>query len=152
MTQPPSGAQTSHQPRISEDDRIARLQLLRSPRVGPATYRRLLAEHGTAAEALRALPDLARSKGVKSYQLCSEHMAQREYFTGKKLAQISFLTMKPATRACWLKSQTLRPSFWFWAIKHSSRVPAWRSWARAMPHPWGRAWPIVWPQGLQRRV
>ena len=85
MTQPPSGAQTSPQPRISEDDRIARLQLLRSPRVGPATYRRLLAEHGTAAEALRALPDLARSKGVKSYQLCSEHMAQREYFTDKKI-------------------------------------------------------------------
>ena len=85
MTQPPSGAQTSPQPRMSEDDRIARLQLLRSPRVGPATYRRLMAAHGTAAEALRALPDLARSKGVKSYQLCSEHMAQREYFTGKKL-------------------------------------------------------------------
>ena len=85
MTQPPSGAQTSPQPRMSEDDRIARLQLLRSPRVGPATYRRLMAAHGTAAEALRALPDLARSKGVKSYQLCSEHMAQREYFTGKKI-------------------------------------------------------------------
>jgi len=77
MTQPPSGAQTSPQPRMSEDDRIARLQLLRSPRVGPATYSRLMAAHGTAAEALRALPDLARSKEVKSYQLCSEHMAQR---------------------------------------------------------------------------
>ena len=62
---------------MSEDDSIARLQLLRSPRVGPATYRRLMAAHGTAAEALRALPDLARSKEVKSYQLCSEHMAQR---------------------------------------------------------------------------
>ena len=85
MTQPPSGAETSPQPRISEDDRIARLQLLRSPRVGPATYRRLMAAHGTATEALRALPDLARSKGVKSYQLCSAHMAQREYFTGKKI-------------------------------------------------------------------
>jgi hypothetical protein len=35
MTQPPSGAETSPQPRISEDDRIAQLQLLRSPRVGP---------------------------------------------------------------------------------------------------------------------
>ena len=85
MTQPLSGAETSTQPRISEDDRIARLQLLRSPRVGPATYRPLMAAHGTATEALRALPDLARSKGVKSYQLCSAHMAQREYFTGKKI-------------------------------------------------------------------
>ena len=85
MTQPPSGAQTPPQLRISDDDRIARLQLLRSPRVGPATYSRLMAAHGTAAEALKALPDLARSKGVKSYQLCSEHMAPREYFTGKKI-------------------------------------------------------------------
>ncbi|MGB1337109.1 MAG: DNA-processing protein DprA [Planktomarina sp.] len=85
MTKPSSGAETSPQPRISEDDRIARLQLLRSPRVGPATYRRLMAAHGTATESLRALPDLARSKGVKSYQLCSAHLAQREYFTGKKI-------------------------------------------------------------------
>jgi DNA processing protein len=67
MTRPPSGAQTSPRPRISEEDRIARLQLLRSPRVGPATYKRLMAAHGSAAEALKALPDLARSKGVKSY-------------------------------------------------------------------------------------
>ena len=85
MTQPPSGAETSPQPRISEDDRIVRLQLLRSPRVGPATYRRLMAAHGMATQALRALPDLAQSKVVKSYQLCSAHMAQREYFTGKKI-------------------------------------------------------------------
>lgn len=83
MTRPPSGAQTSPRPRISEEDRIARLQLLRSPRVGPATYKRLMAAHGSATEALKALPDLARSKGVKSYQLCSEHIAQREYFSGK---------------------------------------------------------------------
>ena len=59
MTQPPSGTETSPQPRISEDDRIARLHLLRSPRVGPATYRRLMAAHGTGTEALRALSFLA---------------------------------------------------------------------------------------------
>ena len=85
MTQPPSGAQTSPRPRINEEDRIARLQL-RSPRVGPATYKRLMAAHGSAAEALKALPDLVRSKGVKSHQLCREHIAQREYFSGKKNA------------------------------------------------------------------
>jgi DNA processing protein len=67
MIQPPSGAETSPQPRISEDDRIARLQLLRSPRDGPATYQRLMAAHGTAIKALSALPDLACSKGLKSY-------------------------------------------------------------------------------------
>ena len=45
-----------------------------------------MAAHGSAAEALKALPDLVRCKGVKSHQLCSEHIAQREYFSGKKNA------------------------------------------------------------------
>ena len=44
-----------------------------------------MAAHGMATQALRVLPDLAQSKVVKSYQLCSAHMAQREYFTGKKI-------------------------------------------------------------------
>ena len=150
MTQPPSGAQTSPQPRMSEDDRIARLQLLRSPRVGPATYSRLIAAHGTAAEALKALPDLARSKGVKSYQLVASIWRSANISPARKLARISFFSMKPAIRASWLKSPMPRPSFGFWDNTSSSRVPAWPLWARAMPHPWARAWPIVWPQVLQK--
>ena len=47
-----------------EDDLVARLRLLRSRRVGVATYRRLLAEHGSAADALQALPSVAKAAGV----------------------------------------------------------------------------------------
>ena len=120
MTQPPSGAETSPQPRISEDDRIARLQLLRSPRVGPATYRRLMAAHGTATEALRALPDLARSKGVKSYQLCSAHMAQREYFTGKKIGA-DLIFEHESGYPCLLSEISKAPPF-LWAFGHQEQL------------------------------
>ena len=45
-------------PPTSEDDRFAWLRLLRSRRVGPATFWRLLSEHGTALAALDALPQV----------------------------------------------------------------------------------------------
>jgi DNA processing protein len=57
-------------PPTTEDERIARLRLLRSRRVGPATYRRLLGEHGSARAALDALPDIARTSGVSDYKIC----------------------------------------------------------------------------------
>lgn len=54
----------------TSEDRFDQLRLLRSRRVGPATFHRLMAEHGTAAEALRALPDVAAQAGVRGYQPC----------------------------------------------------------------------------------
>ena len=57
-------------PPTTEDERIARLRLWRSRRVGPATYRRLLGEHGSARAALDALPDIARTSGVSDYKIC----------------------------------------------------------------------------------
>ena len=44
-------------------DRLARLTLIRTPTVGPVTYRQLLARYGSAAAALEAIPDLARRGG-----------------------------------------------------------------------------------------
>lgn len=51
---------------MSEQERFDRLRLIRSPRIGPVTYRQLLARFGTASEALRAVPDLARRGGGKA--------------------------------------------------------------------------------------
>ncbi len=47
----------------SVDDTIARLRLIRTPSIGPVSYRQLLARFGSAAAALDALPDLARRGG-----------------------------------------------------------------------------------------
>ena len=59
-------------PPTQEDEQFARLRLLRSRRVGISTYKRLLIEHGTAQNALAALPQVARAAGVSGYQICPE--------------------------------------------------------------------------------
>ena len=49
---------------LTQAEAFARIRLLRSPNIGPVSYRQLLARFGTAAAALDALPDLAsRGKG-----------------------------------------------------------------------------------------
>ena len=65
-------------PPQGEEDRLDRLRLLRSRRVGPATYHRLLEAHGTAAQALRALPAMAQDAGLPRYAPCSEPAARAE--------------------------------------------------------------------------
>ncbi len=57
-------------PPTTEDDRFSWLRLLRSRRIGIATFYRLLAEHGTAQNALAALPEVARAAGVEGYEIC----------------------------------------------------------------------------------
>ncbi|MBA4091329.1 MAG: DNA-protecting protein DprA [Sphingobium sp.] len=51
---------------MSERERFDRLRLIRSPRIGPVSYRQLLARFGTAGEALRAIPDLAARGGGRA--------------------------------------------------------------------------------------
>jgi DNA processing protein len=62
----------------SEEDRLNWLRLIRSPRVGPATFARLLGEHGSAEAALDALPAIARNAGVQDYAPCSADKARAE--------------------------------------------------------------------------
>lgn len=52
---------------LSQDEAFARIRLLRSPNIGPVSYRQLLARFGNAAAALEALPDLG-SRGACSYR------------------------------------------------------------------------------------
>ncbi len=70
-------------PPTSEDEGFARLRLLRSRRVGVSTYKRLLTEHGTAQNALAALPEVARAAGVPNYEVCPEGVARAELRAGK---------------------------------------------------------------------
>jgi DNA processing protein len=53
--------------RCSQDEAFARIRLLRSPNIGPVSYRQLLRRFGTAAAALDALPDLA-ARGAGAYR------------------------------------------------------------------------------------
>lgn len=65
-------------PPTTEDHRVAWLRLLRSRRVGPATFWRLLGEHGSAEAAIEALPDVARAAGVEKYEPCPIGVVEAE--------------------------------------------------------------------------
>jgi DNA processing protein len=59
-------------------DLLARLRLVRSPGIGPVTFRQLLARFGGAEQALAAVPDLAARGGGKAPVLFSEGAANAE--------------------------------------------------------------------------
>lgn len=65
-------------PPPTEEDRFSRLRLLRSRRVGVATYYRLMRDHRTAAAALQALPEIARAAGVEEYRVCPKGVVEAE--------------------------------------------------------------------------
>lgn len=62
---------------------VLRLRLIRSRRVGPVTFHRLVSEHGSAAAALAALPDIARAAGVEGYSVCPVEVAEHELTQGR---------------------------------------------------------------------
>ncbi|SLN50518.1 DNA-processing protein DprA [Roseisalinus antarcticus] len=65
-------------PPTTEDAWLDWLRLLRSRRVGPVTFHRMMVEHGSAADALRALPEIARAAGIDNYAICPEGVARAE--------------------------------------------------------------------------
>lgn len=69
----------------TEEDRLDWLRLIRSRRVGPGTFHRLLAEHGNAGAALAALPGIARDAGLNDYAPFSRDAAQRELEAGRRI-------------------------------------------------------------------
>jgi DNA processing protein len=64
--------------RLSDDQLIAWLRLIRTDGVGPRTFVSLLNHYGGAAEAIRALPDLSRRRAGKAVTIVSEAEAERE--------------------------------------------------------------------------
>ena len=70
-------------PPTTEDTRYSLLRLLRSKRVGPVTFHRLLAQYGSAQNALDALPEMARSAGIKGYKICPTNAVDAEFKAAK---------------------------------------------------------------------
>ena len=63
----------------SEAARLDWLRLARSRRVGPATFIRLVREHGSAAAALTALPGIAAEAGLRDYAPASRAEVEAEW-------------------------------------------------------------------------
>lgn len=61
---------------LGQDEAFARIRLLRSPNVGPVSYRQLMRRFGDAQAALAALPDLAGKGGA--YRVADEGRVAKE--------------------------------------------------------------------------
>jgi DNA processing protein len=68
-----------------DEDRIARLRLIRSDNIGPVTYFQLLARFGSAAAAIAAIPDLAARGGGRAPRLAARAAIEREMEAVAKL-------------------------------------------------------------------
>jgi DNA processing protein len=72
--------------RLSDEQRIDWLRLIRSENVGPRTFRNLVNHYGGAGAALRALPELARRGGAaRSIRIPSRAEAEREIEAAHRL-------------------------------------------------------------------
>lgn len=74
------------------EDLVDRLRLLRTPGIGPVTFRQLIMRFGSPAAALEAVPDLARRGGGKAPAIRSRADAEREVARVEKL-EARFLTL-----------------------------------------------------------
>jgi len=71
--------------RLTDEQRIDWLRLIRSQNVGPRTFRTLINHFGGARPALEALPGLARRGGAGLPKIFSRAEAEREIEAAKKL-------------------------------------------------------------------
>lgn len=76
---------TLDRPPGRDEDPVLWLQLLRSRRVGPVTFHRLVSEHGGVEAALRALPEIARAAGVEGYEICPLPVIRAELKAGREV-------------------------------------------------------------------
>ena len=102
----------SHPTSLMEDDRFDRLRLIRSRRVGAVTFHRLLAEHGSAGAALKALPGIARAAGVEDYEICPLGVAQAEWKQGRALSARLLTHGEPDYPAALLDLPDAPPVLW----------------------------------------
>lgn len=102
----PSGA-------YSPAERRDRLRLIRSRRVGAVTFHRLIAEHGSAAAALQALPDVARTAGVEGYSPCPIEVVEAELRAGRLAGAWPLLHGEPDYPAALRDQPDAPPVLWF---------------------------------------
>jgi DNA processing protein len=69
----------SNRTKLSDEQRVDWLRLIRSDNIGPRTFHDLVEYYGGVRAALRALPDLAKRGGsARSIRICSREQAEAE--------------------------------------------------------------------------
>lgn len=96
----------------TEDGAEVWLQLIRSRRVGPATFHRLVAEHGGVGAALAALPMVAQAAGVEGYAVCPAEVARHELAAGRVKGAQLLLWGRPGYPAALMDLPDAPPVLW----------------------------------------
>ena len=76
-------------PSLTHEEAFARIRLLRSPNIGPVSYRQLLVRFGNAVSALEALPELS-ARGGRRYEAAPEQRVRVPYSGGPNAGMIDF--------------------------------------------------------------
>jgi DNA processing protein len=108
------GSSSTHPPLppSTEEGLLDWLRLLRSRRVGVATFWRLIGDHGSARAALAALPAIARAAGVDDYTPCPEGVARAELAAAARAGARPLLHGSPAYPAALLDIADAPPLLW----------------------------------------
>ena len=88
--------------RLSDEQRLAWLRLIRSDGIGPVTFRELVNHFGGAAAALDALPALAEKSG-RRIRICPRADAEREIAAAEALGA-SLIAMGEPDYPQWLRA------------------------------------------------
>ena len=104
---PPRDAGRPADARLSDDERTAWLQLIRSENVGPVTFRELIRHFGSAIAALEGLPELAARSG-RRVRIASRTEAEREIDQLSRLGG-QFVGIREAGYPAWLKAIDAAP-------------------------------------------
>jgi DNA processing protein len=70
---------------VADGETLARLRLIRTPRIGPVTYAQLLARFGNAEAAIEALPMLAARGGGAAPKIADPRVIEREMRSVERL-------------------------------------------------------------------
>ena len=71
--------------RLTDEQRLAWLRLIRSENIGPVTFRQLINRYGGAVAALQMLPDLSARGGMRrAISVCSRTDAEKEIAAAKR--------------------------------------------------------------------
>jgi DNA processing protein len=97
---------------MAEEERVDRLRLVRSRRVGAVTFHRLLAEHGSANAALAALPGIAKAAGVDDYEICPMGVIHAELKQGRALGARLLVHGEPDYPAALAELPDAPPVLW----------------------------------------
>ncbi|WEK50381.1 MAG: DNA-processing protein DprA [Candidatus Kaistia colombiensis] len=104
---PPRDASRTDDECLTDEQRLAWLQLIRSENVGPVTFRELIRHFGSAEAAIEGLPELAARSG-RRVRVAGRAEAEREI---EQLARLGgqFVAIRERSYPAWLKAIDAAP-------------------------------------------